>query len=165
MPPPPQNPPGMISPEAIAAEGRPIQPRLERLALEEHRLGAIDGAYSVIDDLVVDLNGLVVQAANRAGLSDDEVQALQMEADSILQAIDHLGATTVFNGERVLQDVSSRTLGEVGSWEDQGDGHYAEIPRTLASLATGGDLNLVAGDPEKPQQVAQAAGDSPATRA
>jgi flagellin len=99
----------MIAGQSLAAEQRAIEKQVESLERELARLGAVDGAYSVVADLLIELNGLVVQAANRAGMTEGELEALQTEADSILQTLDHLAATSVHAGERILSAAPPRT--------------------------------------------------------
>ena len=139
------DPSGLVTSEAIAAELRSIEKEMDRSIYEETRLGAIDGAQSALSDLLLDLNGLVVQSANRAGMSESERAACQMEADSILQAIDHVAATTTFGGQNIMQHLNSQGLG-------------------IQDLASGRAQNLLNGDAEQAQETIKAAIDSLATQ-
>src|SRR5262249_53083265 len=105
------DPAGLVVSEKMATELRAIEKEMDRSEFEEKRLGAIDGAQSALSDLLVDLNGLVVESANRGGMSESERGANQMEADSILRAIDHVAATTTFGGQKIIEYLDSRGLG------------------------------------------------------
>lgn len=61
-----------------------------------------EGAMAEMETLVVQLQGLVAQSANRDGLSEDELDGMQVEANSILDAMDLLAASTTFDGEKLF---------------------------------------------------------------
>jgi flagellin len=158
------DPSGMIAGESLKAEQRSIEKKLDRIDFQSHRLGAVDGAQSVVQDLLLELNGVVVQAANKGGLADGELRALQTQADSILQTIDYIATTSTFNGERILEGSTATNLGVDSHVERQGDGTFKQVRHSLASLAGGKEFNLIDGDIEGAQQVVQAAVAAAATR-
>jgi flagellin len=121
------DPAGLVAAGSMELELRSISKQIDRNQLEDKRLGAIDGAQSVISDLVLELQGLVTQAANRDGYSHAERDAMQEQADSILQTIDHLAEGTTFNGDQIIAHLNSRALG-------------------LRALARAGEQNLLTGD-------------------
>ena len=61
-----------------------------------------EGGLQEISSLLTQLEGLVTQAANEAGLSDEERAANQQQVDSILQTIDRVAGATSFQGQRLL---------------------------------------------------------------
>ena len=79
-----------------------IDKKLERWEFEEAMLGATEGGLSVLQDLVLELDGVVVRGANTGGLSEAEIDAIGVEIDSILQGINHITTNTFFNGEQIL---------------------------------------------------------------
>lgn len=105
------DPSGLIAAENIRADIARLEGSIKRDEREITRLGALDGALGVLSDLFIELNAIVVTAANSAGLSDAEKQALQSEADSILDAIDLTNDTARFGGQRVLGSYGTRQLG------------------------------------------------------
>lgn len=151
------DPSGLIVGENLAAEQRMIEKKIERFELETHRLAAADGARSVVSELLTDLNALVVTAANRAGLSDGELEALQIEADSIIQTIDSLSDTSTFNGQRLLEGTRSDTLGRVTRNVENPDGTVRAREYALADLLGGRGLDLITGDLELAQEVVKGA--------
>src|SRR5207247_1569813 len=94
------------------------------------------GAQSAMADLLQELNGLVVGSAGHAGLSPDELEANQVQADSILKAIDHIATSTTFGGDQIIAHLTARGLG-------------------LDKLGQGGEFNLVSGDAEKAQSAVE----------
>jgi flagellin len=155
------DPAGMMAVENIKAEEKALKAQIEALDREEYRTGAREGAASVVSDLVSDLDALVLAAANTGGTTEAEREAMQIEADSILQAIDFVSNTTRFNGEQVITGYTSRNLGQitVPSTEPGGEG----TSYSLADLARGGKLSLLKGDMDIAQQVVEAANSGMAT--
>jgi flagellin len=102
----------------------------------------------------------VVTAANTAGQSREEREALQMEVDAILSAIDNAALTTTFNGQKLLGNEQAANLGVTPEKVVGPDGKEAEVRYTLADLRTGGKLNLLTGDLEKAQNMAKGVGQS-----
>jgi len=140
---------GLQAAENFNAREKQLSTRIESIDREGAYFGARDGAVSVLQDYVVELNGLVVAAANGAGNSPAEKQAMQLQADSILQTIDFLSQTTTFNGQQILTGYSAKDLGATNS-----DG--SENQHTLADLARGGELNLSGANLEDAQKIVEA---------
>ncbi|MFO0830258.1 MAG: flagellin [Phycisphaerales bacterium] len=115
--------------DKIKARRSEVEARLKHLELNERYMGARDGLASVIGDQLVELRGIVVQAANTGAMTDGEIGALQDQADGILKGIDFLANTYTFDEQQIGRAYSTRSLG-------------------LAGLASGGALNLTGGDLE-----------------
>ncbi len=146
------DPAGMIAVNGFAQDQAKLTKKIERLELEDRRLGAIDGAQSVVNDLLLHMQSLVVSSANRDGTSKDERQGMQIDAESVVKTIDHLADTTVYNGDRLLDYQHAKQLGTVTRDEKQADGTTKSVTYSLADIASG-KLNLVDGDHELAQQV------------
>ena len=110
-----------------------IESLFKSMARQESYLGAKEGGLSVISDRLIELNSLVVQAANLAGNSQEEKDAIKLEIDSVLDSIDHIAQTTTFNGQNILSEYSTGSISE-----------------GLKSLS-----DLAFSDPEKAQEIAQ----------
>jgi len=150
------NPAGLIAVTGFAQDQARLNKKVERLELEDKRLGAIEGAQSVVGDLLLELSSVVVSSANTAGTSKGEREAMQIQAQSVMQTIDYLADTTVFNGDHLLDGQRSKSLGRVTRDEQQPDGTTKQVTYSLADIASG-KLNLVDGDHELAQQVVDAA--------
>jgi flagellin len=88
-----------------------IERKLRNMELNERYMGARDGLASVVGDQLITLRGLVVQAGNRSALSQDELDALQLEADSIIQGINFISNTYTFNRQQIGQSYTASSLG------------------------------------------------------
>lgn len=118
-----------------------INKRLDAFAQTEAFLGAKEGGLSVVSELLVDLESLVVNAASTGGQGEGELETLQGQASSIISAIDTIARTTTFKGQSVLSEYTSDFMDE-----------------DLSSIA-----QLMLEDPEKAQEVAAAARDKIST--
>jgi flagellin len=96
------DPAGLISSERLRAEIRGIEQAIENGARASNVISTAEGAMSEVSAMLLDLQGLVVEAANEAGLTDAEVAANQLQIDSILDSIDRIANTTTFASQRLL---------------------------------------------------------------
>lgn len=117
------------------AEIYSINKQLKAMELNEVSYGAKEGGLSVISDLLIELESIIVQASNSAGTTPEELEAYQIEARSIVAGIDHIANSTVFRGQQILTGYASSTFGE-----------------DFVNIA-----ELMAKDPEKAQEAARAA--------
>jgi flagellin len=61
-----------------------------------------EGGLQEVSSLLTELQGLVTATASKAGLSDAEKEANQLQIDSILQTIDRIASATSFQGIKLL---------------------------------------------------------------
>jgi flagellin len=156
------DPAGMIAAERLESRNYALERMIDRLDFDNNRLAAKDGALSVLGDMATELEGLVVAAANTGAMSDVEREALQIEADSIVQGMNHVVNTSTFNGEKLLGGFEASSLGSVHGTVTEG-GETLTTTFTLADLVSGGKLDLVSGDLSLAQEVASKAASRIAT--
>lgn len=128
-----------------------LEKSIQAAERHNHMLSAKDGALSVISDLAVELQGIVVQAGNRDVLGDNELQALQDQADSILTTLDLLSGTARYQDEFLLKGFDSTSLGlrkDVVRQPEEGSGGQAAKAKFL---------DLVDGDLEAIQKAVESA--------
>lgn len=123
------DPAGMIAGEHFAVEAKKLGEMIKGLEFETTRLAASEGAHSAVGDMLIDLEGVLVAAANTGASTPEEREAYQMEADSIIDAIDYIAQTTRFNGRQVLEGYTSSNIG-------------------VLEFRSGGEFNLIDGDRE-----------------
>jgi len=157
------DPAGLITSEnlravlaALDAETRVMQ-RVDSVA------NVAEAGLSEVSNLLADASGLVVAAANSAGVSDAERAAYQMELNSIVQSVNRIANTTSFNGDRLLDGSASFDAGGSGftiasaAASDLGATDVDGTTRTLVDVSSGGALNLVDGNLEGALQTIKAA--------
>ena len=84
------DPSGAIAVSAFKQDQRKLTADIAGKEREMKRLGAYEGAGSVVSEMLTDLQAMVTGAANAGGLSKEEREAMAMEAGSIIKTIDYL---------------------------------------------------------------------------
>ena len=69
-----------------------------------------EGGLQEINSMLLELQSLVGQSANDAGISEEEKAANQLQVDSILQTIDRIAAATSFQGTKLLNGTFDFTV-------------------------------------------------------
>ena len=146
------DPSGLIAATDLEGQERSLQMRIQATEQEAANYGAREGGLSALSDMLTELNGLVVTAAGRGALSTEERSSLQLQADSILGAIDYEARTARFKGIEILRDNETHLLGTDGSGG------------SIVALRTGGTFNLFDGDLEAAQKAVKSAVDQVSTK-
>ncbi len=130
------DPAGLIASEALRSEITSLGKAVTNTRRASQIISTADSALGQVSSLLNDIRGLVVEAANRGALSDEEVAANQLQIDSSLEAINRIAQTTTFQGRKLLDgslDFVS-TAGSVASIRD------ANIDQ--ANLGATGQINV-----------------------
>jgi flagellin len=109
------NPAGLIASEMLLSNLRGLEAATRNVERADMVLSTADGALGEVGGLLRDLDGLVVQAANTGAMSDGERRALQVQADSILQAVGRIAGTSSFGGQRLLGGQRSFVASDVSA--------------------------------------------------
>ncbi|MEO0586013.1 MAG: flagellin [Planctomycetota bacterium] len=96
------DPAGLIASEALRSEKAAISAAISNAERADQVVNVAEGGLQEINAQLVELQSLIGQSANDAGLSDDEKEANQQQIDSILASIDRIASTTTFNGNKLL---------------------------------------------------------------
>src|SRR3954451_13595452 len=96
------DPAGLIASEALLAEQQATSTAIANAQRADNIIGTAEGSLSEISNLLVSLQGLVGDAANKAGLSQDEKDADQLQVDSILSTINRISNSASFEGVKLL---------------------------------------------------------------
>ena len=96
------DPAGLIASENlrrdIAASGKAISNSERAMQL----IATADSALGQVSELLIDIRGLVTEAANEGAMSDEQIAANQLQIDSSLKAIDRISRVTTFQGRKLL---------------------------------------------------------------
>jgi len=155
------DPAGLIAADHIAKERSELGGKISSTERAMHLLGAREGALSVIEDLFHELEGLTIEAANRDGISEEEREGMQIQAESIYKTIEHLVATTKFNGKNVLGEsfiissgssstvVNALKIGDLGSVSRESEDENGNpVTESFSLKDIFNDLSLLDGDTE-----------------
>lgn len=96
------DPAGLIASERLRSEIRTIQQAVENSGRANNVISVAEGALNEVSALLLDLQSLIVEAANDGGLLDEEIKANQLQIDSILTSLDRIANTTTFGGRKLL---------------------------------------------------------------
>ena len=68
--------------------------------------------------MLLEMQSLIGESANEAGLSTEELEANQLQIDSIIQTIDRIAAATSFQGTKLLNGTFDFTITEQATTVD-----------------------------------------------
>jgi flagellin len=113
------DPAGLIASESLRAEQQATTTAIANAQRADNIIGTAEGALSEVSNLLVSLQGLVGDAANKAGLSQDEKDADQLQVDSILSTINRISNSASFEGVKLLNgtyDYATSGLGTTSAF-------------------------------------------------
>jgi flagellin len=96
------NPAGLIASERLRSEKAAITAAIGNAERADQVVNIAEGGLQEINTLLLEVQSLVGQSANDAGLSREEREANQLQIDSILQTIDRIAQATSFQGIKLL---------------------------------------------------------------
>ncbi|MEX0774320.1 MAG: flagellin [Phycisphaeraceae bacterium] len=96
------NPAGLIASEKLRSEKVATQAAIGNAQRADQISNIAEGGLQEINSQLLELQSLVSETANSAGLSTAEKEANQQQVDAILQSIDRIASTTSFAGTKLL---------------------------------------------------------------
>ncbi|MFK7788769.1 MAG: flagellin [Phycisphaeraceae bacterium] len=96
------DPAGLIASEVLRGEQAAITAAIGNAERAEQFVATAEGGLQEINALLTEVQSLVGQSANEAGLSTEEKEANQLQIDNILTTIDRIASTTSFQGTKLL---------------------------------------------------------------
>ncbi|MFK7960261.1 MAG: flagellin [Phycisphaerales bacterium] len=111
------DPAGLIASENLRSEKVAIQAAIGNAQRAEQVVNVAEGGLQEINALLLEVQSLVGQSANEAGVSPEEKEANQLQIDSILQTIDRVANSTSFQGTKLLNGNFDYTTSSVTASE------------------------------------------------
>ena len=96
------DPAGLIASEILRADITGVEKAMTNTDRATQMIQTADSALGQMSNLLNDIRGLIVEAANEGALSSDQIAANQLQVDSSLEAIDRIARTTSFGGKNLL---------------------------------------------------------------
>ena len=109
------DPAGLIASEMLKAEQTATSAAISNAQRADNIIGTAEGSLGEVSNLLVSLQGLVGNAANKAGLSQDEKDANQLQVDSILSTINRISNSASFEGVKLLNGTFDYTTSGLGT--------------------------------------------------
>ena len=104
------NPAGLIASERLRSETVAISAAIGNAERADQVINIAEGGLQEINALLLEVQALVGESANEAGISADEKAANQLQIDSILQTIDRIAGATTFQGTKLLNGTYDYTI-------------------------------------------------------
>ena len=96
------DPAGLIASQNLRAEKSSLGAAISNAERADQVVNIAEGGLEEVASLLNEVQGLITQTANTAGLSKEEKTANQLQIDSILQTIDRVASATSFQGLKLL---------------------------------------------------------------
>jgi flagellin len=131
------DPAGLIASEILRSEIAAIGQAIDNSQRAINVVSTAEGAINETSRLLLDLRALLVNTANDGALSIEEVEANQLEIDSILASIDRIANTTSFGSKKLLNGSLSYTTSSVNT------ASLESVSVFSARVPEGGSQNIV----------------------
>jgi flagellin len=112
------DPSGIITTDVLRGELTGIKDAITNTERANNLMATAEGAIANINDLLLDLHAIVYEAANSGTLTQDEIDAKQLQVDNLVSAINQIVRSTSFCGQNlidgslgyVIQDVDPKDI-------------------------------------------------------
>jgi flagellin len=155
-------PAALIISERLRAEIRGVDQAIENAERAANVLATAEAAMSEMSNLLLSIKSLVVETANEAGLSQEEVRANQLQLDSAVDAITRISNTTSFAGLKLLNGsldyvTSGVPASAIASVQIQaanfGQGPFVPVSVSVVTSAQQAELTLSTGSTTIPSSL------------
>ena len=130
------DPAGLIASENLRKQIRGTDTAVKNAERAINIISTAEGSLIEVSAMLLDLQGLLGEVANKGGISSEEVDANQLQVDSILNSINRVANTTEFNGLKLLNGSLGYTLSGLSSTE------IAEVNVNAAKLIDGAAMTV-----------------------
>lgn len=131
------DPAGLIASENLKSQQAGITQAISNGQRASNIIGTAEGGLNEVSSLLTQVQSLVSQSANTGGLSQNEINANQLQVDSILSTINRIAGSTTFEGKQLLNgNYAYSTSGTATS-------AFAAIQVNAAHLADNKTLSVV----------------------
>jgi len=105
----------LIASETLRSEIGGINQAIDNSQRATNVINTAEGALGEVSALLLEIQSLTIEAANSGALSPEEIQANQLQVDSILNSVNRISNTTQFNGVKLLNGSLDYTTSGVAS--------------------------------------------------
>ena len=96
------DPAGLIVSERLRAEVAGIGKAMDNIERASNVIATGEASLQEVNDLLNDIKGLAIEAANTGAFSTEEIEANQIQIDSAIESIARIANTTSFAGLKLL---------------------------------------------------------------
>lgn len=109
------DPAGLIASETLRSDIKATEVGISNSQRANQMIATADSALGQVSSLLIDIRGLVNEAANSGAMSAAQIAANQLQVDSSLDAIDRISQITQFQGSRLIDGSLDFTTDGVSS--------------------------------------------------
>jgi flagellin len=109
------DPAGLIASETLRSSIRAISTAIDNANRADTIVSVAEGGLQEVSALLLNLENLIDQSANEAGLTPEEISANQVQIDSILASIDRLADATAFGSRKLLNGTLAFTTSGIST--------------------------------------------------
>ena len=107
------DPAGLIKSERLRFEIRAIGQALQNSSRANNVISTTEGALNEANALLLDMQALIVEASNKGAFTPEELNANQLQIDSILSSLDRIANTTEFANKKLLDGSEAYLLSTI----------------------------------------------------
>lgn len=96
------DPAGLIASERLRSEISAVNQAVTNTQRASNIIATTEGALDEVARLLTDIQDLIVEGANEGALSEDEIEANQLQIDSAIASITRIANTTTFAGRQLI---------------------------------------------------------------
>jgi flagellin len=139
------DPAGLIASETLRQSMRAISTAIDNATRADTIVNVAEGGLQEVSSLLLQLENLIDQASNEAGLTPGEINANQLQIDAILQSIDRLAEATAFGDKKLLNGSMAFTTSGINVNQPTGAAlnHLSRVQINAAKIPTGAFRNVV----------------------
>lgn len=139
------DPAGLIASETLRSGVRAISTAIDNANRADTIVAVAEGGLQEVSSLLLQLENLIDQSANTAGLTPQEITANQLQIDAILQSIDRLAEATAFGDKKLLNGTLAFTTSGININQPTGAtlSNLAKVQINSAKIPTGSYRNVV----------------------
>lgn len=130
------DPAGLIASENLRKQIAGTETAIKNGGRAINIVGTAEGGLGEISGMLIELQSLLGEAANKGGMSNEEIDANQLQVDSILNSIDRISNSTEFEGIKLLNGNMAYTTTSVNSAQ------AAEVTVNAAKLIDGATMTV-----------------------
>lgn len=130
------DPAGLIASENLRKQIRGTDTAIGNAERAVNIIGTAEGSLNEVNAMLLDLQNLLGEVANKGGISTEEIDANQLQVDSILNSVDRIANATEFAGEKLLNGNRAYTVSGVAT------GIIADYKVNAAKLIDGATMTV-----------------------
>ncbi|MFA9479680.1 flagellin [Phycisphaerales bacterium AB-hyl4] len=121
------DPAGLIASENLRSEQAALNAAISNAERADQVVNVAEGGLQEINAMLLEMQSLIGESANDAGLSREEKEANQQQIDAIMQSIDRIASTTSFQGTKLLNGSFDFQVDNLNAGVDELKVHGAKL--------------------------------------